>query len=121
MPAGDYKFNSNELPDSEYVAFDIITERAFMRGIRNLEELDVFEKIVPSLSVTFTLAPDAITKAHDAHLEGVDINILNRFRKNAALKAVFAETDLDIKKFKNTIVGLGLLGYLEKQRTVDGF
>lgn len=114
MPAGDYQFNSDVLSDSEYVAFDIFTERAFMKGVRNLEELDVFKKIVPSLSTSFSLAPEAIIKAQDAHLEGVDINILNRFRKNTALKAIFTETELDMKAFKNTIVGLGLLGYLEK-------
>jgi CheY-like chemotaxis protein len=114
MPAGDFSFNPGELPDSEYVAFDISTERVFLQGIRNLDDLGVLERIVPSLNVSFLLAPGAIVKAQDVRLEGIDISILNRFRKESVLKAVFAGTDLGIQAFKNSIAGLALLGFLEK-------
>lgn len=114
MPAGDYSFHSGELPDSEYVAFDISTERVFMQGIRNLDDFGVLDRIVPSLNVSFSLTSGAVVKAQDVRLEGIDISILNRFRKESVLKAVFAGTDLGIQAFKNSIAGLTLLGFLEK-------
>lgn len=113
MPAGDYQFLAGALPPEEYIAFDISTERVFMQGIRFLEDFGNLGKIVPNLNVSFTLSTGGILRAQDMRLEGVDISILNRFRKDTSVKAAFAGTDLGLQAFKNSIAGLYLLDLLE--------
>jgi CheY-like chemotaxis protein len=113
MPAGDYTFKTGNLPTSEFVAFDISTERIFTKSLKSIDSLGDLEKIVPSLNRRFRTTPAAISKAHDARLEGMDINILNRFRKETSLKTVFVEMDIGLQVFKNSITALYLLDYLE--------
>lgn len=113
MPAGDYEFQSGALPASEYIAFDISTERVFLQGLRYLEEFGNLSLIIPNLNVSFTLIPGGSLRAQDMRLEGVDISILNRFRKETTVKAAFAGTDLGLQAFKNTISGLYLIDLLE--------
>jgi CheY-like chemotaxis protein len=113
MPAGEYRFQAGSLPPEEYIAFDISTERVFMQGIRGLEELGNLDKTIPSLNTTWVGCPGASGKAQDMRLEGVDITILNRFRKETTLKAAFAGSDLGLQAFKNTIVGLYMIDLLE--------
>ncbi len=112
MPAGDFAFRSRGLPSAEYVAFDISTERVFIRSFRSLEQLNELESISSSLKSKFVTKTDAITRAHHTQLEGTDINILNRFRKTASLKSVFADTNIGLQVFKNTVTALYLLDYL---------
>ncbi|MCD4653856.1 hypothetical protein K8T06_07955, partial [bacterium] len=115
MPAGDYKFISGVLPQAEYIAFDISTKRILLQGIRGMEVLGNLERILPDLNTTFKQTPGASEKAQEVHLEGVDITVLNRFRKTSTAKSSFVGMDISLQIFKNITVGLYILGLLEIQ------
>ncbi|MBN1297116.1 response regulator [bacterium] len=113
IPAGDYDFKPGPLPQSEYIAFDVSTERLLVQGIREMDDLGNLQKAIPSLNVNMVQNTGAMERAQEMHLEGIDISILNRFRKANAIKSAYAGMDISLQSFKNTLAGLYLLNLLK--------
>lgn len=113
LPAGDYTFEAGPLPQDECIAFDIATERVIQQGIREMDSPGNLQRIIPDLSVRLTQAAGAAERAQEVQLEGIDIFVLNRFRKTCTAKSAFTGMDVSLQTFKNIVSGLYILDFLE--------
>ncbi len=109
-----YQFKEEELPQDECISFDLPTENLLMSSLRSMKSLNQLETFLPEPSQRICQTKNARDLLNRMGLGASVTLIFDKFRHPATLKDVIGSQDADSWEFLSTILGLMILGLLNK-------
>ena len=113
-PSGLFEFWEGELPNEEHIPLDLPTENLLITGLRQTDITEMINTYLPTLNEILHQTKKAKTNLGQLKLGSVVTTILDKFRRPALMKEALAGAEVSTKEFKLVVLGLRLLGLLNK-------